>query len=154
VKELLIIGFADKHRALEVLPQLQRLDLDRSADLHHAVAVEVEKDGRLRLFQGLLLDAATDTEDAGRWKALLSAILPLPHPSFSVSSERMAEVQAISVQAGRWVDHLSLDQDFIRNAAALLRPDSSALMAIVRDGEDAQVVMSGYSHFVLHTKIE
>ena len=49
MRELVMIGFAEKHRAVEVLSQLQRLKFDWSADLRNAVAVEVEKDGRFRL---------------------------------------------------------------------------------------------------------
>ena len=48
MQELVMIGFADKHRAIEVLPQLQRLDFHWCTDLQNAVAVEVEKDGWLK----------------------------------------------------------------------------------------------------------
>ena len=64
MKELLIIGFAEKHRALEVLPQLQRLHFDWRGDLQNAVAVEVERDGGLKLFHGLPLESETSTGDS------------------------------------------------------------------------------------------
>lgn len=60
--ELVAIGFSEKHRALEVLPQLQRLKFECCADLSEAVAVEVEKDGRLRLVHSDLLDPAAGWE--------------------------------------------------------------------------------------------
>ncbi len=78
MKELLILGFAEKHRALEVLPQLQRLHFDWSGDMQNAVAVEVERDGGLKLFLGLSLDSETSTECTARWRSILGAILP-PH---------------------------------------------------------------------------
>ena len=153
MKELVIIGFSEKHRALEVLPQLQRLQFEWSADLHNAVAVEVERNGRLRLYYGHLLDPAAASEDAPQWESLLSAILPLPHVPSSGTTKLMDEVHAINAQAGTWLNEFSLDQDFTRNAAALLRPGSSAIFARINDWKSALTVLSGYSHLVLHTRI-
>lgn len=70
MKELVMVAFAEKHRASEVLPQLQRLQFDWSPDLQSAVAVEVEKDGRLRMMQSQLLDPVAASEDAPQWKEL------------------------------------------------------------------------------------
>ena len=154
MKELVIIGFSEKHRALEVLPQLQRLRFGWTADLNQAVAVEVEKNGRLRLFYGQLLDPADASEEAPQWKAVLSAILPLPHVPSSGTSELMSEVHAINAQAGNWLDEFSRKSDFIRDAAALLRPGNSAVFARIHDWRSALPVLLEYSNFVLHTGIE
>ena len=58
--ELVMIGFSEKRRALEVLQQLQRLKFGWCDDLNNAVAVEVERDGRLRLLHSHLLDPPGD----------------------------------------------------------------------------------------------
>lgn len=149
----MIIGFAEKHRALEVLPQLQRLHFSWSGDLHNAATVEVEADGRLKLFQGLLLDTATCDIDILRWKDLLSTILSLPHGPRQEPTQT-AGAPVLHAQTSSWLERISLDREFTRNAAAILRPDSSAVLAIVRQSDEAIYVMSGYSHFVLHTRIE
>ena len=47
----------------------------------------------------------------------------------------------------------SLDQDFVRNAAALLRPGNSAILATLQKWKPALTVLSGYSPLVLHTRI-
>lgn len=60
--ELVMIGFVDKHRAIEVLSQLQRLKFDWCADLQNAIAVEVERDGRLRVHHSQLLDPCIQLE--------------------------------------------------------------------------------------------
>lgn len=64
VEELVMMGFGDKHRAVEVLPQLQRLQFAWSAGLHNAV--EVDSDGRLRVIHGHLLNPSSGVEDVTR----------------------------------------------------------------------------------------
>jgi uncharacterized membrane protein len=152
VQQLVMVGFAEKHRAIEVLPQLQRLKFDWSPDLRNAVAVEVEKDGRLRLHHSQLLDPAADT-NLPQWKAILSAIVPLPHvPQFS-TPDTIAEVRAINAEGSIWLKMTSFDHDFIRDAAALLRPGNSAILAIIRESQSALAVLSGYSYIVLRTSV-
>ncbi len=151
--ELVMIGFSEKHRALEVLPQLQRLNFEWCADLNNAVAVEVEKDGRLRLLHSDLLDPAAGWEGASQWKAILSAIVPLPHTPPSSKPQLASEVSSINAAGSGWLKDFSLDQDFVRNAAALLRAGNSAIFATLREWKPAMTVLSGYSHLVLHTRI-
>src|SRR5271163_2914197 len=143
--ELVMIGFTEKHRAMEVLPQLQRLTFDWSADLHNAVAVEIEKDGRLRLHHSQLLDPAVGS-NMPNWKAILSAIVPLPHTPQSSRAETIVEVRAINDETGRWLRIISTDREFLRDAAALLRPDNSAIFAIIGKSQFALSMLAGYSH--------
>jgi uncharacterized membrane protein len=149
-KKLIIVGFSDRDRALEVLPQLKRLHFSWSAGLKEAVAVEVESDGRLKLFQGIVLDAAPGKEAFAEWESLLGVLRPVSHRALAGSPAKVNERYA---QAVHWFDHFSLNQEFVRNAAALLSPDSSAVMAIIDGGEDALGILGGYSRFVLHTQI-
>ena len=151
--ELVVIGFSEKHRALEVLPQLQRLKFEWCADLSDAVAVEVEKDGRLRLTHSDLLDPAAGWRGASQWKALLSAIVPLPHMPASSKRAVVSEVRSINADGNSWLEDLALDQNFVRDAAALLQPENSAIFTTVREWKPALTVLSGYSPFVLHATI-
>jgi uncharacterized membrane protein len=150
MRELIMIGFADKHRAVEVLTQLQRLQFDWCHDLQNAVAVEIERDGRLRLHHSQLLDPATGS-NVPEWKAILSAIVPLPHIPKSSTVETAVEVRTINAEGNKWLKGLSLDRDFIRNAAALLCPGNSAILAIVHESQAALAVLLGFSPIVLHT---
>jgi uncharacterized membrane protein len=152
MQELVLIGFTDKHRAVEVLAQLQRLQFDWSADMKDAVAVEIEKDGLLRLHHSELLDPAFSST-ISQWKAILSSIVPLPHAPHSSANETLIEVRNINAQGLNWLKLASLDDDFIREAAAVLRPGNSAILAIVRESKHALEVLSGYSYIVLHTSI-
>ena len=146
-----MIGFAEKFRAIEVLPQLQRLKFDWSADLRNAIAVEVEKDGKLRLHHSQLLDPASGLDDVLKWKAILNAIIPLPHLPPDSTGEIASQVRLINAEGKKWLKGVLLDRDFMRNAAALLLPGNSAILAILRDSEHALAVLSGYSQIVLHT---
>ena len=153
LKELVMMAFAEKHRASEVLPQLQRLQFNWSPDLQSAVAVEIESDGRLRMTHSQLLDPAAACKDTPDWKELLSAIVPLPYIPASSSAEVISQVRTINVGGSTWLRNSSLDQDFVRNAAALLRPGNSAILATVNDWQLALPVLCGFSHIVLHTPV-
>jgi uncharacterized membrane protein len=154
VKELIMMGFGEQHRALEVLSQLQRLQFDWSADLRNAVAVEVESDGRLRMMGSQLLDPAAAPKDALDWKELLSAIVPLPHVPVSSTAQVMSQVRTINARSSDWLKNTALDQDFVRDAAALLRPGNSAVLATIQDWQSALPVLCGFSHIVLHTAVK
>jgi uncharacterized membrane protein len=153
MQTLMMIGFADKHRAIEVLPQLKRLKFSWCADFEGAVAVEVEMDGRLRLHHSQLLDPAHGSNVA-RWKAMLGVIVPMPHVSQSCSGEAIAELRVAYAEGVSWLKETALDKGFIRDAAAMLQPGNSAILAVVNDSQSALAVLSGYSYLVLHTGID
>ena len=146
-----MIGFSEKLRAVEVLPQLQRLKFDWSADLRTAAAVEVEMDGRLRLNYSQLLDPASGLNDSLQWKIILNVVVPLPHLPSESTAETASEVRLINAQGNSWLRELSFDREFIRSAAAVLAPGNSAILAILRDPQPALAILSGYSHVILHT---
>jgi uncharacterized membrane protein len=148
-----MIGFAEKHRAVEVLPQLQRLTFDWSADLQSAVAVEIERDGRLRLHHSQIL-GHTNCSGVAQWKAILGAIVPLPHISPLSSHDAATEFRTINADGSRWLKVAPIDSDFIRNASALLRPGNSAIFTMMRESSSALAVLSGYSYIVLRASIE
>jgi uncharacterized membrane protein len=151
--ELVMIGFADKHRAIEVLPQLQRLQFDWCADLQNAIAVEVETDGRLRLHHSQILDPASSSNTL-QWKAILSWIVPMPHTGESSSSNTIAETRTIHTYSDAWLKSGFPDANFLRDAAALLRPGHSVILAIIREARPALAVLLGYSYVVLTTNID
>ncbi len=151
VNELIVMGFGDKHRALEVLPQLQRLEFSWTTDLQDAIVVEVELDGRLRMVHSHMLDPTSGTENVMRWKALLSAVVPLPHAPTSSTPEANLEYRGVNSAASSWLKDCSLDPDFVRDVASVLQAGNSAIFAFIPDWKSAAPVLSGYSHLVLHT---
>jgi uncharacterized membrane protein len=153
VKELVIIGFAEKYRALEVLPQLRRLRFPWVEDLQNAVAVEVEKDGSLRLFEGVLLDTAVGSEDATQWTNILSALVPPPHRAVPAPAIPGTEGHLVRSRVSDAAEQFFFEHEFVRNAAALLQPGNSALLVIVGKADEVLPVLAGYSHFVLRTSL-
>jgi uncharacterized membrane protein len=153
MQELVMIGFTDKHRAIEVLPQLQRLKFDWCTDLENAVAVEVERDGRLRLHQSQLLDPGSSSYTP-QWKGILNMIVPLPHVRESSVPSAIAECRDANARSQYWLQTGSLEPNFIRDAAALLRPGHSAILAVIGEARPALAVFLGYSYVVLHTPMD
>ena len=53
MRDLIVVGFPGKHRAAEVLGQLQQLNEQWTIDLADAVAVYRTDDGKLRVDQSV-----------------------------------------------------------------------------------------------------
>jgi len=153
MEDLVIIGFADQLRAVEVLPQLQRLKFGWSSDFRTAISVQVERDGRLRLHHSQLLDPAHGLDEAFRWKAILSAIVPLPHVPPESTPEIALQARKINAEGSNWLRSKSSNDNFIRDASAVLRPGNSAILAIVHEADSALPVLAGYSPIVLHASL-
>lgn len=149
--ELVMVGFADMFRAVEVLPQLQRLKFDWSADMKSAISVQVEKNGILRLHHSELMYPESGLDDTRRWKAILNAIIPVPHAPAKSTGETTLNVQQINAEGSDLLKIKALDLDFIRDAAAVLRPGNSAIFAILHESDSALPVLRGYSPIVLRT---
>lgn len=83
-------------------------------------------------------------------KALLRAIAPLPHAPVSSAPEVSSELGGVNSAARDWLKDSSLEPDFLRNVAAVLRPGNSAIFAFLRNWHSAAPVLSGYSSLGLH----
>jgi len=153
LNELVVMGFNDPYRAVEVLGQLRRLEFSWAPDLENAVAVEVDARGRLKLRHSTVLDPAfADSRPA--WRALLGAIQPQaasvqPHPSQGST----VESQALNAEASLWRRALMANPNFLRDLGALLQPGGSAILALIGDPEGAVRVLRGYSAIVLRTPL-
>lgn len=71
----------------------------------------------------------------------------------SSKQDLASEVRSINAKGNVWLEGFAIDQDFVRDAAALLRPGNSAILATLREWKPALSVLSGYSPFVLHTTL-
>ena len=152
LSELVVMGFSDRYRAEEVLGQLRRLDFSWVADLENAVAVEVDGRGRLRLHHNLVVDPAF-ADSATAWRALLIAIQPPATPLQPASRERASKSQALDAEASLWQRALMANPEFLRDLGSVLRPDDSAIFAVLGDADAAVRVLRGYSSVLLHTSL-
>jgi hypothetical protein len=78
----------------------------------------------------------------------------MPHTLDSSSSGSIAEARVINSDGGKWLKGERLDANFIRDAAALLRPGHSAILGILREAHPALAVLLGYSYVVLRTNVD
>ena len=69
--ELMVIGFEGKHRAAEVLNQIEAMNLSFAIDLKDAVAVYRTDDGRLRLDTSV----QPTTKEGAAWGAALGGFI-------------------------------------------------------------------------------
>src|SRR5208282_6215879 len=77
--ELIVVGFKkDMYRASEVLNELLRLDYDWVVDLHDAVAVYRDYNGKLRVDQSYQMTTGEGAAWGGFWGLLIGATLAIP----------------------------------------------------------------------------
>ena len=77
--ELIVVGFKkDMYRASEVLNQLLALNDDWVVDLHDAVAVYRDYNGKLRVDQSYQMTTGDGAALGGLWGLLIGATLAIP----------------------------------------------------------------------------
>ena len=86
MENLIVVGFRGRHRASEVLSQLQQLDDDWTLDLADAVAAYRTDDGRLRVDQSINPTTKEGAAWGGIVGAMLGALIAAPFSSSSSQS--------------------------------------------------------------------
>src|SRR6516162_8977456 len=77
--QLIVVGFKkDMYRASEVLNQLQAMNYDWVVDLHDAVAVYRDYNGKLRVDQSFQMTTGEGAGWGGLWGSLIGATLAIP----------------------------------------------------------------------------
>ena len=131
MSELVVIAFDDPNRADEVLTELRELQREYLIDLEDAVVAVRRPDGKIRLKQSVNL-AGVSAASGGLWGALWGTFVGLlflnPVVGFAVGTMVGAGTGAI---AGALTDY-GIDDDFARELAQTLQPNSSAIFALVR----------------------
>lgn len=166
--ELIAVGFKkDMYRASEVLGQLERLNTDWAVDLHDAVAVYRDYNGKLRVDQSYQM---TTKEGAGwglLWGSLIGATLALPFTggaSAAVAAGTIAAGAAAggalgagggAIDASWWKDEFGIPEDFVNQVGALIQTGDSAVFALLRTANPDVVAnqFRGYGGTILRTTL-
>lgn len=119
---LVVIGYNEIHKAEEVRLTLVKLQRDYLIDLEDAVAVTKDAKGKIKLHQTVNLTAA-GAASGGFWGMLIGLIFLNPLLGLAVG----ASAGAVS---GALVD-LGINDQFMKDLAATLTPNSSALFVLV-----------------------
>jgi len=167
MSELMVIGFEGKHRAAEVLSQLQAMDLSYEIDLRDAVAAYRTDDGKLRIDQSV----QPTTKDGAAWGAMLGGLIgaALLAP-FTAGASAAAAATAIGTgfftggvtgaaigadDADTWKATYGISDDFVNQVGGMVQPGQSAVFVLARASDPVQVAerFRGYGGTVLRTTL-
>ena len=143
---LVVIGYNEIHKAEEVRLTLVKLQRDYLIDLEDAVAVTKDAKGKIKLHQTVNLTAA-GAAIGGFWGMLIGLMFLNPLLGLAVG----ASAGAVS---GALVD-LGINDHFMKDLAATLTPNSSALFVLVRKSTPDKVLeeVKGTGGTILKTSL-
>jgi uncharacterized membrane protein len=167
--QLIVVGFKkDMYRASNVLNQLQAMNYDWVVDLHDAVAVYRDYNGKLRVDQSYQMT----TGEGAAWGGLLGALVgltlvaaaPLTGGASAVAAGTLAAgaaggaavgAGAGAVDAAWWKDEFGIPDDFVKQVGAMIQPGDSAIYALLRTANPDIVAdqFRGYGGTILSTTL-
>jgi uncharacterized membrane protein len=166
--ELIVVGFKNQmYRASEVLNELLSMNDDWVVDLHDAVAVYRDFNGKLRVDQSYQMTTGQGAAWGGLWGLLIGATLAIP---FTGGASAAAAAGAIAagaaggtalgaglgaMDAESWKDEFGIPEDFVQQVSVLIQPGDSAIYAILRVGNPDIVAdqFRGYGGTILRTTL-
>ena len=134
--ELIVIGFEGKHRAAEVLNQLESSNTPSTIALEDAVAVYRTDDGRVRVDESM----RPATKDGAAWGAILGGMLG---------------ALVIAPFTARWQEATGISDDFVKQVGGMVQPGQSAVFVLARTTEPKAVAdhFSSYGGKILRTTL-
>jgi len=166
--QLIVVGFKnDMYRASQVLNQLQRMNEDWAVDLHDAVAVYRDTNGKLRVDQSLQMTTGEGAGWGGLWGSLIGATLAIPFTGGASAAAAAGAIAAGALSGGAlgagagaldaswWKDEFGIPDDFVKNVGALIQPGDSAVYALLRTANPDVVTghFRGYGGTILSTTL-
>jgi uncharacterized membrane protein len=145
---LVVVGYDDPLKAEEVHLKLQKMHKDYLIDMEDAVFAVKDKNGKVKLHQSVNLTAA-GALNGGFWGALIGLLFLNPLLGMAVGATAGAVSGALT--------DLGIDDNFMKDLAATLKPESSVLFVLVRKatpdkvleelaGTGGQILKSSLSH--------
>jgi uncharacterized membrane protein len=165
--ELMVIGFDGKHRAAEVLNQLESLETSWAIDLKDAVAVYRASDGKLHVDESI----QPTTREGAAWGAIIGGLVgALIIGPITAGASVPASVAAISAGAAmfgvtgavfgaddarHWKETTGISEDFVKRVSGMVQPGQSAAFVLARASNPSKVEeqFRGYGGKVLRTTL-
>ena len=143
---LIVIGYNDIFKAEEVRITLIKMQRDYLIDLEDAVVAVKDPAGKVKLHQAVNLTAAGAVR-GGFWGSLIGLIFLNPLLGMAVGAGAGAVSGALS--------DLGINDDFMKDLAATMKPGSSALFVLVRKATPDKVLeeLEGTGGTVLRTSL-
>jgi len=166
--QLIVVGFKkDMYRASEVLNQLQRMNEDWALDLHDAVAVYRDYNGKLRVDQSYQMTTGEGAGWGGLWGSLIGATLAIPFTGGASAAAAAGAIAAgaaggaaLGASAGAmnaswWKDEFGIPDDFVKQVGAMIQPGDSAVYTLLRTANPDEVAnqFRGYGGTILSTTL-
>jgi len=166
-ENLIVVGFHGKHRASEVLGQLEQLTYDWSLQMKDAVAAYRTDDGRLRVDQSV---QPTTKEGAGYGAfigGIIGALLAAPFTGGLSAAAAAATLGVGAATAGTiggaigaedadtFKREYGISDDFVKEVGGMIQPGDSAVFAVIRGGNAEQMAerFRGYGGTILRTSL-
>jgi uncharacterized membrane protein len=165
--DVMVVGFEGKHRAAEVLNQLEDMDLSFEIDLRDAVAAYRTDDGKLRIDQS----AQPTTTEGAAWGAMLGGLIgaALLAP-LTVGASTAVAAAAVGTglftggvtgaaigadDADSWKKTYGISDDFVKEVGGMVQPGQSAIFVLARTKNPVAIAerFRGYGGKVLRTTL-
>ena len=143
---LVVVGYNEPHKAEEVRLTLIKLQKDYLIDLEDAVAAVKDANGKIKLHQAINLTAA-GAASGGFWGMLIGMIFLNPLLGLAVGAAAGATSGALS--------DVGINDQFMKDLAATMKPNSSALFVLVRQSTPDKVLeeVKGTGGTILKTSL-
>lgn len=143
---LIVIGYNDRHQAEEVRLTLIKLQKSYLIDMEDAVVAVKNVDGKIKLHQSINL-TATGAISGGFWGSLIGLIFLNPLIGLAVGA-------AAGATSGALTD-LGINDQFMKDLASTMQPNTSALFVLVRNSTPDKVLeeIKGTGGKVLQTSL-
>lgn len=130
MSNLIVIGYDDIHKAAEVKLTLLKLQQDYLIDLEDAVVAIKKPDGKIQLNQSMNLTAFGATEGTF-WGLLIGAMFLSPFFGAAIGAASGAIAGALS--------DVGINDSFMKELSATLKPGTSALFVLVKSSTPDKV---------------
>src|SRR5260221_9662813 len=163
--ELIVVGFKkDMYRASEVLNTLQDMNSSWVVDLHDAVAVYRDYNGKLRVDQSYQMTTGEGAAWGGLFGGMIGALLMAPFTGGASAAAALAAgslsgvalgATAGAIDADSWKEDYGISEDFVDQVGAMIQPGDSAVFVLARTISPTLVAdaVQGYGGTILRTTL-
>jgi uncharacterized membrane protein len=165
--ELIVVGFWDQYRAVDVLNELKQRDWLPIEDLEKAIAVTLDETGNAKVQLSVDVSASETARWAGLWGSLLGVTLFLPcatalaNAANQVFTGANGAANSAGIFPGAQVDpnwwrlELQISEDFLRDVGAVVKPGASAIFMKLLTQDISVVIrrLHNYASMVIHTTL-
>jgi uncharacterized membrane protein len=168
MSELVVVGFREPHRGLQVMSELWRLSKGLMADLDKAVVLSWNAEGKLIVCQNVNLSTGEGVTWGRFWGGFIRTTLLCIHTEQMTAAARAVagaagasfdEVSATDtgeIDARWWDRDIGLPTGFLRDVGAIIQPGDSAILALLQQSDYLPLIqkLPLYGGTILHTALD